>query len=54
MAASSGVRCGAGSPPWPAAAPANAAAITCSMAAVASGYRFGHGALYSPTTSGFS
>ena len=54
MAASSGVRCGAVPVPGPAAPLANAAAMTCSMAAVASGYRFGHGALYSPTTSGFS
>jgi hypothetical protein len=34
--------------------PASPASAAPSMAAVASGYRFGQGALYSPTTSGFS
>ena len=51
MAASSGSAAGLRARGAPLA---NAAAMTCSMAAVASGYRFGHGALYSPTTSGFS
>ena len=55
MAACSGVCWPSG--PWPAAAsapPAKAAARAACMASTASGYRFGQGALYSPTTSGFS
>jgi hypothetical protein len=57
MAACSGVRRAAPSGPWPpdtSGPAANAAAMAACMAATASGYRFGHGALYSPATSGFS